>query len=323
MKDKNGEVKHPASKDDTIDIPIGRWLGAVRNNPWIVVSIILAIALLVVFFWKAPASPVVAGNVSGEVAAANALAFINSQGQGSVSLVSVSQKGPFYEVKVKFQGQEVPVFVTMDGNYVVPNPLPITKNATPLTPQQPPPPSDEPKNVVLGDSPVKGNRDAKVVVVEFTDYECPFCEKFYTESYKQLVKDYVDTGKVRIVVKDFPLSNIHPKAQKAAEAALCVKEQIGDSGYFRMHDKLFENQKDLSVENYKKWARLMDVSGVKFDACLDSGKFEQTVKDSVEYGSSLGVTGTPSIFINGKILRGAQPYEVIKQALDSELALAK
>ncbi len=320
MKEKGEETK-PASKNDTIDIPVGKWLSAVRKNPWIVISVILAIALVISFFWRVPTS---SGTVSAQVAAANAVAFINSQGQGTVTLGSVSQKGAFYEVKVKFQGQELPVFVTLDGNYIVPNPLPITPSAVPLTPEQKQqPPVDQVVNVTVGDSPAKGNRDAKVVIVEFTDYQCPFCEKFYTETYKQLVQDYIDTGKVRLVVKDFPLSNIHEKAQKAAEAVLCVREQLGDQGYFKMHNILFENQANLSIDNYKKWARSLDVSGVKYDSCLDSGKHEQKVKENFDYGSSLGVTGTPTFFINGKVVRGAQPYEAFKQALDAELAATK
>jgi protein-disulfide isomerase len=132
------------------------------------------------------------------------------------------------------------------------------------------------------------------------------------------VKDYVDTGKARIVFKDFPL-NIHPQAQKAAEAALCVKEQLGDMGYFRMHDKLFENQENLSIDNFKKWARGLDSSGIKFDQCLDSGKYASKVKENLAYGQQLGVVGTPTFFINGKPVRGAQPYEVIKSVIDAEL----
>ncbi|MBM3233295.1 DsbA family protein [Candidatus Pacearchaeota archaeon] len=305
---------------DTIDIPVGKWLQGVRRNPWILISIILAIVIVVMFFWRAPVvSP---GIVNAQVAADNAVKFINSQGQGTVTLSGVAQKGPFYEVKLSFQGQEVPVFVTVDGNYIVPNPLAISPTAPSLVPQQQQrPPADTKVEVTEGDSPVKGSKSAKIAIVEFSDYECPFCKKFYIETYKQIVKDYVDTGKARIVFKDFPLS-IHSKAQKAHEAALCVKEQLGDMGYFKMHDKLFENQESLSIENYKKWAREFDSSGVKFDQCLDTGKYESKVKENLAYGQQLGVTGTPAFFINGKPVRGAQPYEVLKRLIDAELTSA-
>lgn len=317
MKEKSkGSV---SSQSDTIDIPVGKWLSAVRKNPWIIVSIVLVIVIVGMFFWWKP-SATPQGIVAPQVAAANAVSFINAQGQGTVTLSGVTQKGPFYEVKVSFQGQEVPVFVSLDGNYVIANPIPITPNAPPLIQQQQQQaPSDARINVTVGDSPSKGNKEAKVTIVEFTDYECPYCEKFYNETYKQLVQEYIDTGKVQLVVKDFPLK-IHEKAQKAAEAVHCAREQQGDQGYFRMHNKLFENQARLSIENYKKWAKDMDLVASKFDTCLDSGKYEQTVKDNLAYGQQLGVSVTPMYYVNGKPLRGAQPYATFKQVLDAELA---
>lgn len=320
MKEKN--ESHSSAKSDTIDIPVGKWLNAVRKNPWIIISIVLVIAIVVMFFWMWKPATAGPGTVTAQVAAANVISFINAQGQGTVELTGVSTKGPFYEVKVKFQNQEIPVLVSLDGNYIITNPLPITPNAPVLTPQQQPP-ANQIVDVEIGNSPSKGNKEAKVTLVEFTDYECPYCETFYKETYKDIVKDYLDTGKVRLIVKDFPLSNIHKNAQKASEAAHCAREQQGDAGYFIMHNKLFENQNKLTIENYKKWAKEMDLVPSKFDTCLDSGKYEKEVKDNLEYGASLGVTGTPTFFVNGKILRGAQPYATFKQILDSELGAAK
>lgn len=173
-------------------------------------------------------------------------------------------------------------------------------------------------DVSADDDPSLGNKNAKVTMVEFSDYQCPFCSKFFLETLTQLDKDYIKTGKVNLVFKDFPL-DFHEKAQKAAEAARCVGEQINDVGYYKMHDKLFSNQDNLSIENYKKWARGLDVDGKKFDTCLDSGKYESVVKADLEYGQQLGISGTPAFFINGKLVEGAQPYSVFKEIIDSEL----
>jgi len=168
-------------------------------------------------------------------------------------------------------------------------------------------------------APVKGNANAEVTIVEFSDYECPFCGRHFLQTYPQIVKNYIDTGKAKLVFKDFPLS-FHPEAQKAAEAAEAVKAQLGDEGYWRMHDKLFQNQDSLSVENYKKWAREIGVNGAQFDKDLDSGKYEDLVTDDFAQGQSAGVSGTPAFFINGNPIVGACPYSTFKSAIDAELA---
>ena len=187
------------------------------------------------------------------------------------------------------------------------------------------PSNDQPSNpsqvttVEVKDSPVLGSKDAKVTMIEFSDYQCPFCGRHFTQTYPQIKKDYIDTGKVKLVFKDFPLG-FHENAQKAAEAARCVKDQKEDAGYFQMHDKLFLNQDSLSIENYKKWAKELGANSATFDSCLDSGKYRQAVLDDLKYGQSVGVQGTPSFFINGKQISGAQPYEAFKTAFDAELA---
>lgn len=173
--------------------------------------------------------------------------------------------------------------------------------------------------VNVGDSPVLGSASAPVTIVEFSDYECPFCARHFSQTYPQLLKDYIESGKVKLVFKDFPLS-FHENAAKAAEAARCVREQLGDEGYYAMHDKLFSNSESLSIENEKKWAREIGADGAQFDACLDSGKYYDEVQADQNYGISLGVQGTPAFFVNGKRITGAQPYSVFKQAIDAELA---
>lgn len=179
----------------------------------------------------------------------------------------------------------------------------------------------EPSNVKVNieGAPVKGDKNAPVTIVEYTDYECPFCGRAYQQTYPLIKSEYIERGKVKYVVKDFPLS-FHPNAQKAAEAAHCVREQKGDEGYFSMHDKIFENQQSLSVDNYKNWARELGVNGAQFDSCLDSGKMAGTVRKGFSEGQSDGVQGTPAFFINGKLISGAQPYPAFQQAIDAELS---
>ena len=303
-------------KSDVIEINIGKW----KSYFWPVLGVILAVLLIYFAFFKG--SSAVTGVVSGEKAAENLLSFINAQGNGEAKLVSVQKKETLYEIVVNFQDQDIPVFVTLDGKYLITAPVPLTADAQGLsdTGSAGGAKPGEKVNVEIGNSPTLGNKSAKVVVVEFTDYQCPFCGRHYSETFSQIKKDYINTGLVLYVLKDFPLISIHPEAQKAAEAAHCVRDQQNDTGYWKMHDKLFENQQSLSVENYKKWARELGVKGADFDRCLDSGKHAKTVGDNLAYGESLGVSGTPASFVNGISLSGALPYSEFKTITDSELA---
>ncbi|HLF53928.1 MAG TPA: DsbA family protein [Candidatus Nanoarchaeia archaeon] len=175
-------------------------------------------------------------------------------------------------------------------------------------------------------APVLGEKNAQVTIVEFSDYQCPFCRKFWQETLPSIKKDYIDSGKVKLVYMDFPLG-FHPGAVPYAEAARCAGEK-GDDAYYKMHDKIFEEQNKLdggSVrstieytgdEALKKWAK--DI-GYDIGACLDSGRYADAVQEDLSYGSSLGVQGTPGFFINGQMVSGAQPYSVFKQIIDAEL----
>ena len=177
-------------------------------------------------------------------------------------------------------------------------------------------PSPSAVKVSIDDDAVLGDENAKVTMIEFSDYECPFCGRHFEQTYPQIKKEYIDTGKVKLVFRDFPLS-FHPQAQKAAEAAECAGEQ---GKYFEMHDKLYSNQESLSVDNYKKWAKEIGLDTVKFNDCLDSGKMASEIAKDMADGTSYGVKGTPGFFINGKPVSGAQPFSVFKQAIDAELA---
>jgi protein-disulfide isomerase len=166
------------------------------------------------------------------------------------------------------------------------------------------------------DDAVEGSADAPVTIIEFSDYECPFCERFYSGALPQIREEYVKTGKVKIVFRDFPLA-FHENAQKASEAAECSGEQ---DKYYEMHDKIFENQSNMTVADLKKYAGEIGLNQTEFDACLDSGAMASEVQKDFSAGQALGVSGTPSFFINGQKLVGAQPFSAFKQIIDAELA---
>ncbi len=157
---------------------------------------------------------------------------------------------------------------------------------------------------------VRGNFNAPITLVEFSDFECPFCERIYP-TLNKILSDYKD--KVRLVYKYFPLS-FHPNAQKAAEAAECASEQ---GKFWEYHDKLFENQSGgFSTDKFKQWAKDLNIDSAKFNSCLDSGKYAQKVQADAQEGQQKGVNGTPATFVNGQLVSGALPYETFKQIID-------
>ena len=209
--------------------------------------------------------------------------------------------------------------------FVLPDKSP-TGNVNQQQPQGLPSPSAR-VEVSIDDDPVLGEEDAEVTIIEFSDYQCPFCRKFWQDTFTQLKKDYIDTGKVKFVYRDYPLG-FHPMAVPAAEAANCAREKGGDEAYYEMHDKMFEEQNILdggtvqstvqfTKDDLKQWAK--DI-GYNIDSCLDSGKYAQEVQNDFADGGSAGVQGTPAFFINGRLLSGAQPYAAFKQAIDAELS---
>jgi protein-disulfide isomerase len=149
--------------------------------------------------------------------------------------------------------------------------------------------------------------------VEFSDFECPFCGGLFP-TLKQIEKDYGD--KLRIVYREFPLTSIHPHAEKAAEAALCAFEQ---QHFWEFHDSMFGNQKELSIADLKQRAADMKLNTEKFNECIDSSRKVEAIQKDVQDGARAGVTGTPAMFINGRFLSGNQPYQTIKDLIEDEL----
>ena len=168
---------------------------------------------------------------------------------------------------------------------------------------------------LLDDDAVKGDKDAPVTIVEWSDYECPFCARFYSETEKLIDEQYVKTGKVRFVYRDYPLP-FHQNAQKAAEAAECA----GDQGKFwEMHNLLFEQGVAGGVAGFKQFAQQLGLDTSKFNTCLDTGATAAEIQKDMNDGSAVGIQGTPGFIINGKLVSGAQPFSVFKQVIDAEL----
>lgn len=167
-----------------------------------------------------------------------------------------------------------------------------------------------------------GNEKAKVTVVEFSDFQCPFCRSFWSGAYQQIKKEYIDTGKIKFVFRDYPLS-FHPAAQISAEASECAHEQ---GKFWEMHDKMFQEQAKqgtgtvtYGAVELKKWASQIGLNSFVFNQCLDSGKYKSEVEKDTADGSSYGVSGTPTLFVNGNPIVGAQPFSVFKAVIDREL----
>jgi protein-disulfide isomerase len=167
---------------------------------------------------------------------------------------------------------------------------------------------------IAPDDPSQGPANAPVTLIEFSDFQCPFCQRVMP-TLKQIREKYGD--KVRVVWKDFPLTQIHPQAFDAAVAGNCAREQ---GKFWELHDQLFPNQQALQPEFLKRYAASAGMDSAKFDACLDSTKYQQKVQDAINVGTRLGVSSTPTVYINGRLVSGAQPFEVFAAVIDEELA---
>jgi protein-disulfide isomerase len=174
------------------------------------------------------------------------------------------------------------------------------------------PPVMLPKVEVAAVGASKGPANAPVTIVEFSDYQCPFCSRA-EETVKKVMEAY--PGKIRVFFRDYPLP-FHQQAQKAHEAAQCAGDQ---NKYWEMHEKLFANQQALQVPQLKEHAKGLGLDAGKFDKCLDSGDKAKMVQDAKKAGDEVGVNGTPAFFINGRPLSGAVPFEKFKEIIDIEL----
>ena len=228
-------------------------------------------------------------------------------------LKNYNEFGEFYRfnftiMKENVKVSEVSVYTTRDGKYLILNlfELPEKINVSKQTTEK-----EITQDIDIGGEPTTGNKDSKVVIVEFSDYACPFCGKFARETLPKILKNL----DVKYVFKDFPLPMHGEIAIKAHEAANCA----GDQGkYWEYHDILFKRQNEWkrNASKFLEYAKELGLDIEEFKACLDSGKYREEVLKDLEEGKKLGVKGTPTFFINGKKLTGALPYEEFERVIN-------
>jgi protein-disulfide isomerase len=169
----------------------------------------------------------------------------------------------------------------------------------------------------VDDDPAQGPQDAPVTMIEFSDFQCPYCARFQQDTLPQILSNYGD--KIRFVYRDFPLTGLHANAQNAAEASECADDQ---GKYWEYHDILFQNQAALDVQSLEGYAASLGLDTAAFNDCLTSHKYEQEVNKDLQDGENAGVQGTPSFFINGTLITGAQPYAAFQAAIEAALQKA-
>ena len=200
--------------------------------------------------------------------------------------------------------------------------LKILQNQLPT--EQPRPPV----KISADNDPIIGDPNAPITIIEFSDFQCPFCARFHVQTLPSIYEEYIDQGKVKLVFRDFPIQSIHPNALPASIAAECANDQ----GRFKeMHDKLFENQNDwnkkettAALSMFIQYAEEIEIEKNEFESCLTSGKHINDIRKDLDDGREYGVTGTPGFFVgNDEIgyveLKGAQPFESFKKIIDAQL----
>ena len=185
-----------------------------------------------------------------------------------------------------------------------------------------------PIKISVDDDPIIGSPNAPITIIEFSDFQCPFCARFHIQTLPIIMDEYINEGKVKLVFRDFPIQSIHPNAVLASVAAECANEQ---EKFKEMHDILFERQKEWSnqetggaIELFNQYAREMELKQEQFESCLTSAKYVEEIQKDLNDGRTYGITGTPGFFIgNDEIgfveLKGAQPFESFKKVIDSQL----
>ncbi len=171
-------------------------------------------------------------------------------------------------------------------------------------------------DIPIGENdPSRGPTDAAVTIIEFSDYECPYCQRFHQQVVSQIWEEY--EGQIRYVFKDFPLTNVHPNSLPAASAALCANEQ---DAFWEYHEMLFSMKEGLSDEAYLTYAEDLGLDLDAFSQCVEENRYEEDVLSDLQMAAELGVNSTPTFLINGLPVIGAQPFEVFSQVIDQELA---
>ena len=323
-------------KDDVIEFKIPKFTTEkIRRNPW-VISTFVFVVLSLVLMWNNYAGSGF-GNISSEKASEILETFLSDSSGTQITVKNIVLENGLYKASVDYQGNEIALYMTKDGNYLIQDLIPLTNT------------NDDGENIgglvsaSEDDDAVLGDSNAEVTIIEFSDYQCPFCRKFWTETYPELKSQYVDTGKAKIIFRDLPLdtncnrnlgNQLHPMACKSAEAAECVREKAGDLGYWKFHDKMFSEQNILDSgsaigsvtktvtytdDDLKKWAKDL---GYEISSCLDSGKYKSEIMKDISDAGLAGGSGTPYFVIKksgeekGTALSGAQPLSAFKAVID-------
>jgi protein-disulfide isomerase len=193
-----------------------------------------------------------------------------------------------------------------------------TPPAAPVAAEPPAMPTSAPQyvryKIPTDGYPSLGPADAPITLVEFADFQCPYCRQWEQQTYQPLLQAY--PGKIRIVYRDFPLTSIHPNAMPAAEAGQCANEQ---GKFWAYHDKLFGGE-DLSDDIYKQYAQEVGLDMTKFNDCVTTHKYAKQIQADSDFATNLGINSTPTFFVNGLAIIGAQPMTAFTNVIDKELA---
>jgi len=182
-------------------------------------------------------------------------------------------------------------------------------------------------NINANTQEVKGNKGARIAIIEFSDFQCSYCLSYVTQTFPQIDKDYIKTGKVKYFFRNLPLTQGHPNAFRAAEAAHCAAEQ---GKFWEAHDRFFANQGTLNPNDWPQHAKALGLNTEKFNECLDSGKYDDEINQDIDDAQKVGINGTPAFLIGviapnsskvtvSKIMMGAEPYDSFKKALDEQI----
>lgn len=292
----------------------------VKINIWQITTIVFAVLFLLTIF------NVFSFSGSANKITGNAVSYLNenilaSQGVEAV-LISSEKSNGMVKATLNVNGQPGEVYISPDGKLLFPSAIPLTGEVANNQATQP---STGVVDVSAADGAFLGPENAQDVVIEFSDFQCPFCGLAFDDAagkarfgstYEAAVpklEELARQGKIKFVFRNFPLTNIHPYAMGAALAAECANEQ---GKFWEYHDKLFMNQNALTTDDLKKYASDLKLDTTKFNSCLDSKKYQDKIDKDLADGQDYGVSGTPAFFVNGKLLSGSQPWSEFEPLLN-------
>ncbi len=292
-----------------------------QSGLWKWTTLILLVVIIVGIFMNGV--PSFGGKLSQEFVSGKAIAFINENllaGFATANLESATEEGDLYKLDIllvsNFTGEEqnATLYVTKDGNLLFPSAIDLSDFVYVMEEKKEVTETELATVVVEGDDPIVGNPNATLSIIEYSDFECPFCGEAYW-TIKLILEQYPE--QVNLMYRNFPLPDKHPNAQKSAEAGECAHAQ---GAFAQYHDKLFENQDALTVEDLKQYAIDLELDVKAFNTCLDSGAMAEKVASDKQQGITAGVSGTPVFFIGEQKLEGNKKFSDFQVIIEEELA---